>query len=87
MYAYEIQSSMTMAEVAVFNSNGSDQAIAEPGKGTPPKESFVAERRLLGPCRRCTGLSFDERSADQGSASIAALRLSQGFYCLKEVIS
>ena len=37
-----------MAEVAVCISNGSDPAIAEPGKGPPPKKAFPAAGSFSG---------------------------------------
>jgi hypothetical protein len=37
-----------MAEVAVCISIGSDPAIAEPGKGSPPKKTFPAAGAFSG---------------------------------------
>ena len=51
MYAFEIQSSRTMAEVAVFISIVTDQAIAVPGKGKPPKGLTVCRTVISGPAQ------------------------------------
>lgn len=49
-----------MAEVAVRISSGSDPAIAEPGKGSPPKKAFPAAGCFLGLRRICAELSSED---------------------------
>ena len=48
MYLSGVQSRKTMAEVAGFISTGSDQAIAGPGKGKPPKEPPACQAAVPG---------------------------------------
>ena len=44
-----------MAEVAVSISTGSDQAIAVPEKGKPPKESCACQVAIPGPTQKMRG--------------------------------
>lgn len=51
-------SPMTMAEVAAFISNASNQAIAGAGKGKPPKDESLAGGTRSGAAQnmRCTAI-------------------------------
>ena len=77
---------ITMAEVAGSISTVFGLAIAEMGKGTPPKELSGAERLFLGLRRTCAKLSslrMERRSGECGCCALC--RSDTGYFVLRRL--